>query len=270
MLLTIDIGNTNISFGVFTNTCHARPGCVIPAKAGIHNVYPDKEKLLRKFDIPTNAYCLKQLKKSLGGLKVQDAVICSVVPKTAKLLEKDLFYLLKHKSYVIGRDIIVPIRNLYRNPKQVGSDRLVNAYAGIVLYGSPLILIDFGTAITFDVVSKNKEYLGGLILPGLGISLDALNQRTALLPKIKLGKPKKLIAQDTKNSILSGIVYGFSSLADGLIEKLKNKIGKNAVVIGTGGNIDLIKRYSQKFDKIDKNLTLKGLSLIYKNFKKIQ
>ncbi len=248
MLLAIDIGNTNISFGIFKD-----------------------KTLLKKFDIPTKTYSLKQLKNSLGRLKIQDSIICSVVPKAVKLLEKNLMSILGHKPHIIGKDITVPIKNLYRNPRQVGSDRLVNAYAGIMLYGlprgetegCPLILIDFGTAITFDVVSKNKEYMGGMILPGLSISLDALAQKTALLPKIRLEKPREFIGKDTKNSMLSGIVYGFSGLTDDLVKKLKDKIEKNAIVIGTGGSAGLIKKYSKEISKIDTNLTLKGLNLIF-------
>jgi type III pantothenate kinase len=157
----------------------------------------------------------------------------------------------------------VPIKNLYRKPKQVGQDRLVNAYAGVILYGAPLIVVDFGTAITFDAVSKNKEYLGGMILPGLDISLHSLAERTALLPKIKLNKPKEFIGRDTKDSILSGVVYGFAALTDDLTQRIKNRIGKSAKVIGTGGNIKLIRRYCRNIDKVDRDLTLKGLNLIY-------
>jgi type III pantothenate kinase len=157
----------------------------------------------------------------------------------------------------------VPIKNLYRKPYQVGQDRLVNAYAGLKLYGAPLIVVDFGTAVTFDVVSRNNEYLGGMILPGLGISLDVLADRAALLPNIKLDKPKEFIGRDTKNSMLSGIVYGFAALTDYLAARIKNKIGKNAKVIGTGGDIGLASKYCEGINKIDKDLIQKGLNLIY-------
>jgi type III pantothenate kinase len=131
-----------------------------------------------------------------------------------------------------------------------------------MLYGAPLIVVDFGTAVTFDVVSKNKEYLGGFILPGLEISLDALAQRTALLPYVKLSKPKEFIGGDTKSSMLGGIVYGFAALTDDLVNRIKKKIGEQAKVIGTGGNINLIGTYCRRFDKIDEGLTLKGLRLL--------
>lgn len=242
MLLAIDIGNTNINLGLFKG-----------------------KRLIRRYSIPTKekkyyAY----LKKIFIHRKINDAIICSVVPDASKILEKDLKRLLGKRAYIIGKNIKVPIVNLYRKPQQVGQDRLVNAYVGIKLYGAPLIVVDFGTAVTFDVISKNREYLGGMILPGLEISLDALAQRTALLPKIKLEKPKEFIGRDTKNSMLSGIVYGFASLTDNLAIRIKKKIGKNAKVIGTGGDIKLISRYCKQLDKIDRDLTLKGLNLIYK------
>lgn len=239
MLLAIDIGNTNINFGIFKG-----------------------RGLTKRFLIPTKDYSLRKIKKNLGKVIIDDIIICSVVPKSTKILVKDLKNLLGKKPIIIGKEIKVPIKNLYRKPKQVGQDRLVNAYAGIMLYGAPLIAVDFGTAITFDVVSRNKEYLGGMILPGLEISLDCLSERTALLPKIKLAKPQEFIGRDTRNSMLSGIVYGFTALTDDLVIRIKKKIGKNAKVIGTGGNINLIGRYCKRMDKIDRDLTLKGLNLI--------
>ena len=185
------------------------------------------------------------------------------MPSVTKILAKDIERLLGQPPYIIGKDIVVPINNLYRKPRQVGQDRLVNAYAGIMLYGAPLIVVDFGTAVTFDLVSKDKAYLGGMILPGMEISLDALAERTALLPKIKLTRPEEFIGRDTKNSMLSGIIYGFSSLADSLIKKLKQKLGKNAQVIATGGNISLISNYCRKINKINRDLTLQGLCLLF-------
>lgn len=246
MLLTVDIGNTNISFGVFEGS-----------------------RIIKIFSTPTRNYRLQIIRKKLGRVSIDDAIVCSVVPNIGKEIEKDLTQLLGKRPYIIGKDIKVPIKNLYRKPSQVGQDRLVNAYAAVKLYGSPLIVVDFGTAITFDVVSKKKEYLGGLILPGLDISLDVLAERTALLPKIQLSKPREFIGRNTKSSMLSGIIYGFASLTDNLATRIKNKIGKNARFIGTGGNISLIGRYCKKLNKIDRDLTLKGLNLIYQREEKL-
>lgn len=239
-LLAVDIGNTNINFGVFCNG-----------------------KLTKKFILTTSGYNLTKLKRQLKKIKIDTAIVCSVVPKVSGLVGKDLKKITSAKVYIIGKNIHAPIKNLYRKPRQVGQDRLVNAYAGIKLYGAPLVAIDFGTAITFDIISRNKAYLGGMIIPGLGISLNALSEKTALLPKIKLEAPREFIGRDTKNSILSGVIYGFASLTDDLAKRIKQKIGKNAKVIGTGGNIRLIYKYCKEINKIDPELTLKGLMLIY-------
>lgn len=240
MLLTIDIGNTNISFGIF--------------KAG---------KILKKFSLRTVEYNTQKLRRKIDNAKIDAALICSVVPRCEKILADNLERHFCLKPHILGKDIFVPITNLYQKPKQVGQDRLVNAYAGIMCYGAPLVVVDFGTAITFDVISKNKAYLGGMILPGLEISLDALTKRTALLPKVKLAQPKEFIGRDTKMSMLSGITYGFAALTDCLAGKIKKKLGKETRVIGTGGNINFIARYCAAFDKTDIDLTLKGLNLIY-------
>lgn len=242
MLLAIDIGNTNISLGIFKGA-----------------------KLIRSFSIPTKNYNLRILKRKLGRADIDDAVICSVVPKLTKVVQHSLKKLTVKTSYIIGKDLIVPIKNHYRNPKQLGKDRLVNAYAAAKLYGAPAIIIDAGTCITFDLVSKNNEYLGGLIFPGVGILLTSLHEKTALLPLIKIAKPKKLIGTDTKSSILSGIVFGIAALCKELIGKIKQYSGKNTYVIATGGDIGLINKYSKLKIKINRNLTLEGINLIYNN-----
>ena len=249
MLLAINIGNTNISGAIFANDCGK-----------------NSNKIVKRFDMPARAYSKARLAKKLkNSFKISDTLICSVVPKLTKVLQHDLKLLTGKRPYIIGKEVRVPIKNLYRNPSQLGQDRLVNAYSACAFYSAPLVVIDSGTAITFDVVSKNKAYLGGLIVPGMEISLKALGEKTALLPFIKLRVPKGIIARDTKNSILSGIVFGTAALCKELIIRIKKYIGKNALVLGTGGNIPLIKRYSGIKIKIDKDLTLKGINLIYIN-----
>jgi type III pantothenate kinase len=241
MLLAVDIGNTNIALGIFKG-----------------------KNLLKRYTLATKTkpYTLA-LKGIICRNKISNAIICSVVPKATAQIAKDITASLGKRPLIIGKDISVPVKNLYRKPKQVGQDRLVNAYAGIRLYRAPLVAVDFGTAITFDVVSKKGGYLGGMIIPGLGISLDALKRRTALLPAVKLKRPEEFIGKDTRNSMLSGIIYGFAALTDDLVMRIKNKIGRKAQIIGTGGNINLIKPYCRRIDKIDPDLTLKGLRLIY-------
>ncbi len=243
MLLAVDVGNTNITFGFFQG------------------------KLLKKqFDIPTQKYNKKILTKKIKGVSsLFSSVICSVVPNLTKNLQQDLKLLGGRKPYIIGRDLKVPLKNRYRLPKQVGQDRLVSAYAASYIYGYPAIIVDSGTAITLDVVSKNNAYLGGLIFPGLEMSLSALHEKTALLPQVKLTLPKALIGRDTQNSILSGVVFGTATLIYALSLKIGKLLGKNTQIIGTGGSIALIKRYLPTGIIIDQRLTLKGINLIYEH-----
>lgn len=250
MILVCDIGNTNITAGLFRG-----------------------KRLVYKTKFPTSK--VKRLRRllnqnlSLKGIvfsQIEAIVICSVVPRALTSLKASFKSLKNIPVYCLGENLAAPIKNLYARPKQVGQDRLVNAYAAARFYGAPLVVIDFGTAVTLDVISKNREYLGGMILPGLELSLDALSARAALLPKVKLARPKEFIGRDTKSSMLSGVVYGFAALTDGLSQRIKKKIGDSAKVIGTGGNINLMAQYCQSLDKIDPDLTLKGLNLIFRHY----
>jgi type III pantothenate kinase len=241
MLLAVDIGNTNLTCGIFADN-----------------------KLKRQFDLPSKTYKIGQLTKRLGGYpKLSACVICSVVPKLAGIIQRELKPLVSESTYILGKDLAVPIKNRYRFPKQVGPDRLVNAYAAAALYGSPLVVIDSGTAITFDAISREGAYLGGLIFPGIRICLETLNEKTALLPLVKLQEPAALIGRDTQNSILSGVVLGIAALTKELSARIKQSLGKDTGIIGTGGNIALIKKYSGIKITINQNLTLLGIKLIY-------
>ncbi|MDP8230955.1 MAG: type III pantothenate kinase [Candidatus Gorgyraea atricola] len=226
MLLAIDIGNTYIHNGIF-----------------------EGKVLKESFRVSTNSRNLRSIYK-----KRFDAVIAvSVVPKALKDVEKAL----GKKAMVVGRDIDSGVKNMYKNPRQVGQDRLVNARAAYELYGGSCIIVDFGTAITIDVVNDRKEYLGGVIMPGVEISLEALSNKAVLLPKVKLGKPRGVLGKDTRQSMINGAVYGFSSMCDGIIARYGRK-----KVIATGGMSRLIAPYCKSVDKIDPELTLKGLRLI--------
>jgi len=241
-LLAIDIGNTSIYNGIF-----------------------DKDVLKKTFRIPTYSDNLgKEYKARLGvRLKGVDSVIVtSVVPFALNRVEKAIRKTLNKNCAVVGRDLDSGVKNLYRDPKQVGPDRLVNARAAYELYGGECIIVDFGTAITIDIVNKKKQYVGGVIAPGPGISLWALSEKTALLPKVSIKKPKGILGRETKESMIIGIVHGFSSLCDGIVYKLKNRYCKNARVIVTGGFSRLLGPYCKSADKIDFDLTLKGLAII--------
>jgi len=161
---------------------------------------------------------------------------------------------------VVGQDVNVPLKNRYTYPEQVGQDRLVGAFAAWRAYKRDCIVADFGTAITIDVVTKSGEYLGGIIAPGLDISLDALASRTALLPKVELREPPELLGRDTANSIRSGLLFGCVALCDGLVTQLKRRYAPKAVVVATGGASKLIAAYARTINYLKPNLVLEGLS----------
>lgn len=239
-ILAVDIGNTNIACAVF------RGG-----------------RIIRRFFIPTPAYTGRALHAGLGGVSIAGSIICSVVPPASRRLKKDIAAISDEKPRLLGSDMRVPVINRYRRPEQVGQDRLVNAYAAIRYYGAPVIVVDLGTAITFDVVSPRGEYLGGMILPGLRLGARALSEHTALLPPVTLRSPGEFIGRDTESSIRSGLLYGCAAVCDEFAEKIRARIGKTAPVVCAGGDSRLIARYCRAFTAIDPDLTLKGLHLIY-------
>ena len=242
MLLAIDIGNTSIYNGIF-----------------------DKNILKKTFRISTHSDSLsKEYKSGLKGCleKIDSVIVTSVAPFALKTVEKAVRKTIGKRCVIVGRDVDSGVKNLYNNPGQVGSDRLVNARAAYELYGGGCIIVDFGTAITIDIVNKKKQYIGGVIAPGPGISLAALSEKTALLPKVSIRKPKGILGKDTRESMIIGVVHGFSSLCDGIVCKLKNRYCKDAKVIITGGFSGLLGPYCKSADKIDQDLTLKGLAII--------
>ncbi|MFC1666799.1 type III pantothenate kinase [Candidatus Omnitrophota bacterium] len=242
MLLAVDIGNTSIYNGIF------------------------KGRILSKaFRTPTNAKDLKsqyikRMKPCLKG--IERVVVGSVVPEALKCVRKLVRDTLGKEILVVGEDVDSGVKNLYKKPRQVGQDRLINARAAYELHGGPSIIVDFGTAITIDVINKKKEYLGGVITPGVEISLGALSAKACLLPKVAIKKPEDILGKETRQSMISGAVYGFSSLCDGIVQRLKKKCCKGCHVVATGGLSRLIGPYCKTVDIIDPELTLKGLALI--------
>jgi len=241
MLLAIDIGNTNISYGLFQNNA-----------------------LLKQGKVPV---CSGKYVDSLRHLPLKEmeaVIISSVVPRVLTRLRRELRKELKAPLFILGENLTVPIANRYKRPREVGQDRLVNAYAGYKLYGGGLIIVDFGTAVTFDLVSRKGEYWGGIIFPGLRTSLEALCQRAALLPKkMKLISPRHLIGQSTAESIRSGIYYGFASLTNCMVNRIKRERKKNLKIIITGGDAREIYPFLGDIGILKPDLTLIGLMLTY-------
>ncbi|OGX08259.1 MAG: hypothetical protein A2Z88_07865 [Omnitrophica WOR_2 bacterium GWA2_47_8] len=249
MLLAVDIGNTTIAFGI------VKAGRVLKIK----RIETHQSELILKRAIKGTALLLKKQYKGIAGI-----VICSVVPPASATVSSILKEVFKIKPLIVGQDIVVPIKNLYRNPNQVGKDRLVEAYAASFLYGTPLIIIDFGTAITYNIVSAKREYLGGIIVPGIRLSAESLFKKTALLPKVKIKTPKNIIGKTTNESILSGLFYGYGAMSVGLIDKISKTFKSRPQVVVTGGYTHWVKKYfAEKIDVVDEHLIFKGLALLW-------
>lgn len=247
MKILIDIGNTNTSIAVLSG-----------------------EKIAKRFFIRTSKTELSQqalerlLKKYLK--KCREVVIVQVVPRFFSLLKKNLKEIMPEVPlYLVGKDIEVPMKINYRNPEEVGQDRLVTSYGALCLYGSPAIVVDFGTAVTFDLVSEKGDYEGGLIFPGIRLALEALSSRTALLPKIELVPCRELPGKDTENSINTGVLYGYAGACDTIIEKLKSAMDADPTVVATGGDTALIARYTDSFDHVHEDLATEALAMLSKN-----
>ncbi|HLF18184.1 MAG TPA: type III pantothenate kinase [Candidatus Omnitrophota bacterium] len=243
MILAIDIGNTTVSLAVLS-------GQRIVSK---HIIWTK--------DAAKAGGLLRSLKRKFP--RVRGVVICSVVPHALRVVASRATRVFKRAPLVIGRDITVPLKNNYKNPKQVGQDRLVGAYAAKMLYGYPAIIIDFGTAITFDVVNAQGAYDGGIIVPGIRLSAESLFRKTAMLPEVLTFKvPRSIVGKTTQDSILSGIFYGYAALCNGLIGSLQKNLKKKAKVIITGGHTQIMKKFIRKnITGVDDHLVFKGIFL---------
>ncbi|MCI6002806.1 MAG: type III pantothenate kinase [Allisonella histaminiformans] len=256
MLLVFDVGNTNIVLGLY-----------------------DGDKMIYHWRAATNELkTADEYAASLGMMfqldgvtfdMVTDIIISSVVPPVNPTLE----YLCRRYFHVepmmVGPGMKTGLNILYDNPRELGADRIVNAVAGITLYGGPLIIIDLGTATTFCAIDEKKRYLGGAVTPGIGISMEALFQRASKLPRIELTPASSVICKNTVSAMQSGIYYGAIGQVDGIVRRMKKEMGyKEIKVIATGGLADLIASQSETIDVIDPLLTLKGLYILFKKNRK--
>lgn len=249
--LGIDLGNTTLTLAVVDDI------------RTIKKISISSKSSLREFF----AQFLSAVKElSVYKKYINHIVICSVVPRLLPKVKAKLKAYFKVQCFVIGEDIKVPIKNKYQTPDQVGQDRLLCAYAARELYGYPSVVIDLGTAITFDVVTKKGEYDGGAIVPGINMSAESLFQKTALLPNVEhMKSPKKLIGKNTEESILSGLFFGYGALCNGMIDMIAKKIGGNPVVVVTGGHTDLMKRFiSHKIECVNPDLVFSGMACLKK------
>ena len=246
MLLAIDIGNTNITIGLF-----------------------DAQKLQKTWRVSTDSsrtsdeYGL-QINNMLGSNKIIDEVsICSVVPPLTPTFEVLCRRYFKVNPLTIGAGSKTGIKVMYDSPRDVGTDRIVDAAAVVHLYGGPAIIVDLGTATVFDAITASSEYLGGAIAPGMGVSADALFRATSQLRRVELSAPDSAIGKNTQHSIQSGLVLGYSELVKGMIRRFKLELGKESKVIATGGLAQVVEKEVSLFDIIDPDRTLKGLQIVH-------
>ncbi len=254
MLLAIDVGNTNIVYGCF-------------------DLSGEAPKLVHQFRVETSrgrtadeyAVILRQLlaMRDVKSSDVKAAIIASVVPALTDPMLDLVRRAFGLEALVVGPGIRTGMAILYENPREVGADRIVNGVAAYERFKSGLVVVDFGTATTFDCVSPKGEYLGGVIAPGIQISADALFARAAKLPRVEIAKPPKVVGRNTQHSMQSGIVYGYVSLVDGLVDRLVEELAFPCAVVATGGLARLIAPLSRTIQEVDDDLTLTGLRILY-------
>lgn len=250
MVLAVDIGNTNIVFGVFDGSsikCHWRIGT-------------DKSKTSDEYGI-----LFRELMKirDIDPNSIDGAVISCVVPTIQSTVSNAVKSYFNVNSVVVGPGVKTGMPILYHNPKEVGADRIVNGVAAYDKYRSAVIVVDFGTATTFDCVSEKGEYMGGVITPGLMISAEALYREASKLPRVEIAKPENIIGKTTVESIQSGLIHGYAGLVDGVVVKIKSEMKTEPRVIATGGVASLIAPETRTIEEVDEFLTLRGLKLIH-------
>lgn len=250
MLLTIDVGNTNTVFGLFEGD-------------GLKKVWrvPSSQREIRLW--------IKGSKKKLG--RVDGIIISNVVPSLRQSLQ-EIGRVVRTRPLFVGSGLKMPIRLKVKNPNQVGADRIVNAVAAYTQWGlsrgraqraAPLLVIDFGTATTFDLVTPDGDFIGGVIVPGLEILREALAERCEKLPFVRLTPPQRVIGRTTNEAIRSGLLFGYAGLVDSLVDKIQKELGRRCRVIATGGLATRITPLTSSIQIVDQHLTLKGLQRVY-------
>ncbi|PPR16852.1 MAG: Type III pantothenate kinase [Alphaproteobacteria bacterium MarineAlpha9_Bin3] len=248
IIMVIDVGNTNTVFALVN-------------KGGIFRKWRMSTIVNRTAD-EYETY-LKAFLGNINNLELYDVVISSVVPAVNHEIKSYILSFFNITPKIIGNNIFPDLNVSLERPDEVGADRLVNSLAANHIYGGPIIIIDFGTATTFDVVDKKGSYIGGIISPGVHLSMDALDKATARLPRIAITRPDKVIGNNTISAMQSGIFWGYIGLLEGVISKIRIEYNDNMKVVATGGLAKLFKPHTNVIDFIDEDLTLKGIALTW-------
>jgi type III pantothenate kinase len=257
-LLAVDIGNTNVSLGWFdypaTADGEARGVLAHHWRVGTHREHTSDEVGLVLTSLFAQATRQTQ--------EVSDVIISSVVPPLLPIYERVSHKLFDRPALVVGPGIRTGMPVRYENPREVGADRIVNALAAYEMFGGPVIAVDFGTATTFDCVSADGEYLGGVIFPGMLTSMEALFERASMLHRVEIARPKSVIGKTTTGALQSGLLYGTAGVVDSIVERIRTELGP-ARVIATGGLAGLVAHESAAIERVEPFLTLEGLRIIY-------
>ena len=250
MLLAIDVGNTNVTLGVFEGE---------KLKASWH-LAPDINRLADEYGVLMGNLLAHQ---GIGCEEIDAAVIASVVPDLDPIFESVCRRYFSVRPLVVSAGVRTGLRILYDSPREVGADRVADAVAAIRLYRPPLIVVDLGTATVFDAISKDGDYVGGAIAPGLAIAAEALFQRAARLYRVELARPTSAIGCNTVAAVQSGVIFGYVGLVEGIVGRFKEELGQEAKVVATGGWAEAIAAETPVIDVVDTDLTLTGLRFIY-------
>lgn len=251
MIFVIDVGNTNIVLGIYKD------------RTLLHHfrISTNRQSTVDEYGILINN--LFQMAQ-IAVEDIRGVIISSVVPPMTYVLEQMCQTYMRITPLVVGPGIKTGLNLRYENPREVGADRIVNAVAAVEQYnGGPLVVVDFGTATTFDCIDEKCNYLGGAIVPGIGISTEALYQRASKLPRIELEKPKKVIGRNTIHAMQAGIIFGYAGQVDGIVDRIAREMSSRPKVIATGGLAEMIASETRTIDEVNPMLTLEGLRIIY-------